>query len=270
MADTQLRLLERRAMQTEDVSSQTRLQRWWLKLGRGWHGEDLPSGLRPLDAPGLYAWNGGRGGPVTMRFVPRGAFLMGSTEPRDAEYPPRSVEIDYGYWIADRAINPDQFRRFSRTRPIHQQLGLARPGQPALVRWSSADAYCRWLGLRLPTEEEWEKAAGTLPDFLASAQDDGRSSKVRTTRIMHWCSNDTRPGLKAVRCTERSVDELIAWRFERDPRAYDVAFRPVLSSRRLLDEELMRPRGPASSIEPTWGNRSALWIDRREQPHRSR
>jgi formylglycine-generating enzyme required for sulfatase activity len=69
------------------------------------------------------------------------------------------------FWIDKYPVTNEQYERFIREtyrdRPRHMDSNMwGRPRQPVVgVTWDDAEAYARWAGKRLPTEEEWERAA---------------------------------------------------------------------------------------------------------------
>ena len=108
-----------------------------------------------------------RAGPEggVMVHVPAGPFRMGSEAGNHDERPEREVTLS-AFWMDKHCVTNEQYRRFLEESgafpppPSFAKDDFAGPRQPVVsVNWEEAAAFCKWMGKRLSTEAEWEKAA---------------------------------------------------------------------------------------------------------------
>ncbi len=104
--------------------------------------------------------------PENMAFIPKGEFIMGSNDRWDDESPEFITETKAFYIDLFEITNQDYKKYVDATNsepPYHWAKGQIPKGKekhPVIyVNWFDATNYCNWSGKRLPTEEEWEKAA---------------------------------------------------------------------------------------------------------------
>jgi formylglycine-generating enzyme required for sulfatase activity len=125
---------------------------------------------------------------ITMVYVPKGCFWMGSDADSDEsgedEQPVHEQCIDRPFWIDKQEVTNAEFARFMEaggyddssywtksgwewresqgiTEPDDWELGtLNAPQQPVVaLSWYEAEAYAAWRGVALCTEVQWEFAA---------------------------------------------------------------------------------------------------------------
>jgi serine/threonine-protein kinase len=98
---------------------------------------------------------------MTMVYVPAGEFLMGE---------PTRTETTGEYWIDQTEVTVAMYKKCAEDGvcELNQASDIELrpnyytdyPNHPAInLLWQDAANYCQWVGGRLPTNHEWEKAA---------------------------------------------------------------------------------------------------------------
>ena len=103
-------------------------------------------------------------GPFTMGLDPAEeipSFVPDRTSSKNAQ-PQHEITLD-AFYMDIHEVSYGEFLKF-KLKARYTEGRLSHPVQG--ISWFEADAYCLWLGKRLPTEPEWEKAARGLKGNL--------------------------------------------------------------------------------------------------------
>ena len=101
---------------------------------------------------------------IQMLYIPAGSFILGSETGEADEQPQLEMELG-GYWIGETEVTNAQYRKCveadgcDETNLMDIYTAETADYPVNYVTYRQAANFCSWIGGKLPTEYQWEKAA---------------------------------------------------------------------------------------------------------------